>query len=177
MARITAIALRDKARTALLAAGGRGFVRFPDQGALLVSDVLRRCESEADKQKLMAALWQAGFAGSEQDGLLMIMPSDALLADMDCDACRIDWDGALHGTQALAARWLAKGKRPLTHAGRQLIVDTLRLTWQDRVPDGLRALRAQAAVMQRSGDTSGFYEAGAVLANWCKEQEGTCDED
>ena len=177
MARVTAIVLRDRARSVLLAAGGRGFVRFPEQGALLVSDAIRRCEGEADRQKLINALFLAGFESWLQDGLLMITPSDALLETITCDACPIDWDGPLHGAQALAARWLAKQRRTLTSAGRQLIVDCLRLTWRDRVVDGLRALCAQAAVMQRSGDTSGFYEAGAVLANWCNEQEGKAHED
>ena len=177
MARITAIVLRDRARAALLAAGGRGFVRFPEQGALLVSDALRRCESEEAEQKLKDALWQAGFESYKQDSLLLMTPSDALLENMTCDACEIDWDAPLHSAQALAKRWLAFECRPFTAAGRQLIVDCLRLTWQDRVMDGLRALRAQAAVMQRDGDTSGFYQAGAVLADWCNEQEGKRNED
>ena len=177
MARITAIALRDRARAALLSAGGRGFVRFPEQGALLVSDALRRCESEAAEQGLKDALWQAGFECYKQDGLLLMTPSDALLENIDCDTCRIDWDAPLHSAQALAKRWLACERRPLTAAGRQLIIDCLRLTWQDRVMDGLRALRAQAAVMQRNGDTSGFYQAGTVLADWCNEQEGERNED
>ena len=177
MARVTAIVLRDRARAALLGAGGRGFVRFPEQGALLVSDVLRRSESQEAGQKLMDALLQAGFESWQQDGLLLITPSDALLVQIDSASCAIDWEGSRHGAQALAARWMAKERRALTGAGRQLVVDCLRLTWQNRVMDGLRALRAQAAVMQRSGDTSGFYEAGAVLAEWCNEQEGKCDED
>ena len=172
MARVTAIALRDRARSALLASGGRGFVRFPEQGALLVSDVLRRCEDEAAKQKLLDALSQEGFESREQDGLLLINPSDALLQSIDCAACGIDWDGALHGAQALARRWMAKERRALTGAGRQLVIDCLRMTWQDRVANALRTLCAQAAVMQRSGDVSGFYEAGAVLADWCNTQEG-----
>ena len=106
-----------------------------------------------------------------------MMPSDALLESMACDACEVNWDSPLHSAQSLAKRWLACERRPLTAAGRKLIVDCLRLTWQDRVMDGLRALRAQAAVMQRDGDTSGFYQAGAVLANWCNEQEGKAHED
>lgn len=171
MARVTAIALRDRARQALLSAGGRGFVRFPDQGALLVSDVLRRCEGREDRQRLTDALLHAGFESCERDGLLLITPSDALLAQIGCDGCTIQWDGPLHGAQAQALRWMRKERRALTGAGRQLVVDALRLTWQDRVTDGLRALCAQAAVMQRSGDMSGFYEAGSVLADWCNEQE------
>ena len=177
MARLTAIALRDMARTALLSAGGRGFVRFLDQGALLVSDVLRRCEDDAAKKRLTDALTQAGFESCEQDGLLLITPADVLLAQIAADACDVDWESPLHGAQALAKRWLARERKALTPAGRQLMLDCLRMTWQDRVVDYLRQLSAQAAVMQRSGDTSGFYEVGAVLANWCNEQEGKRDED
>ena len=177
MARVTAIALRDRARTALLKAGGRGFVRFPEQGALLVSDMLRRCEDEQAEQKLMDALAQEGFVSWKQDGLLLINPSDELLQSVDCAACEVDWDGALHGVQALALRWMKREKQPLTPAGRQLVIDSLRLTWQDRMADGRALLSAQAAVMQRSGDTSGFCTAGAVLADWCDRQEGKCHED
>ena len=172
MACVTAIDLRNSARAALLGAGGRGFVRFCEQGALLVSDAIRRCEDDAARKTLTDALAQAGFESWTQDDLLMIMPSDALLEQMACEDCEVDWSSPLHGAQALAARWLARERQALTEAGRQLIVDCLRLTWQDRVMDGLRQLRAQAAVMQRSGDTSGFCQAGAVLADWCTEQEG-----
>jgi hypothetical protein len=164
--------MRDSARTALLGAGGRGFVRFCEQGALLVSDAIRRCEDDAARQKLTDALAQAGFESWTQDDLLMIVPSDVLLEQIACSSCEVDWTSQLHGAQALAARWLARERQALTKAGRQLIVDCLRLTWQDRVVDGLRQLRAQAAVMQRSGDTSGFCQAGAVLADWCRKQEG-----
>ena len=177
MARVTAIDLRDRARAALLAAGGRGFVRFCEQGALLVSDAIRRCEDDAAQRKLTDALAQVGFESWMQDDLLMMVPSDALLEQIACEGCEVDWSSPLHGAQALAVRWLARERAALTNAGRQLIADCLRLTWQNRVMDGLRALCAQAAVMQRSGDTSGFYEAGAVLAEWCNEQEGKCDED
>ena len=75
MAGITAIDLRDSARAALLGAGGRGFVRFCEQGALLVSDAIRRCEDDAARQKLTDALAQAGFESWTQDDLLMIVPS------------------------------------------------------------------------------------------------------
>lgn len=178
MARVTAIALRDCARAAMLEAGGRGFVRFPERGALLVSDAIRRCEDEAARTRLTAALEAAGFACRQEDQLLLIMPSDALLAQIDCeDSCEIDWDGPLCSVQALSARWLKKKRQPLTAQGRQLIIDTLRLTWQSRAAQGLEALRAQAAVMQREGDTSGFCQAGAVLKNWCDMQEGKAYED
>ena len=49
MARVTAVSLRNAAREAMLAAGARGFVRFMDSGALLVSDAVRRCADEAAK--------------------------------------------------------------------------------------------------------------------------------
>lgn len=178
MARITALTLRDRARTALLASGGRGFVRFPERGALLLSDAIRRCKDDAEKTRLIAALTEAGFTCREQGNLLEMTPTDALLAEIGCEgSCIIDWDGPLCRAQALSARWLKKPDSPLTQDGRQLIVDTLRLTWQDHVIGGLDALCAQAAVMQRKGDTSGFRTAGAVLKNWCDMQEGTGHED
>ena len=178
MARVTALSLRAAAREAMLAAGGRGFVRFPDRGTLLVSDALRRCESDADRKKLTDALSWAGFDASEQDGLLMINPKDELL---DAIAYKgdfaVDWDEKLDAVKALAMRWLGREKLPLTRAGRQLVIDVLRFTWQDRMTDGLEALRAHAAVMQRRGDTSGFSQAGAVLAYWCDRKEGKRHED
>lgn len=172
MARVTAIALRDRARAALLAAGGRGFVRFPERGALLVSDAIRRCEGDEAKARLTAALEEAGFVCYEQDNLLMITPADALLEAIGCEGgCEIDWDGPLCRVQALADRWLKKPRQPLSQSGRRLMIDTLRLTWQNRAADGLDALCAQAAVMQREKDTSGFRQAGAVLKDWCDMQE------
>jgi hypothetical protein len=89
----------------------------------------------------------------------------------------VNWDGGLYAVQALAVRWMKRERQPMTSAGRQLVIDSLRLTWQDRMADGLTMLRAQAAVMQRSGDTSGFCTAGAVLAGWCDRQEGKHHED
>lgn len=178
MARVTAISLRSAAREVMLAAGGRGFVRFPESGALLVSDAIRRCEDDAAKQRLIDALAQAGFACTEQGGLLMINPSDALLEGIAYHGrLAVDWDGSLCDLQALARRWLGRQNQPLTPAGRRLIIDALRLTWHDRWADGLTQLRAQAAVMQRCGDVSGFYQAGAVLAHWCDEQGGKRHED
>lgn len=178
MARVTAVSLRNRAREAMLLAGGRGFVRFMDSGALLVSDAVRRCADEAAKQRLMDALHLAGFDCREQDGLLLMDPSDALLEEIACETgAAVDWSSPRCAAQALAARWLKRQALPLTEAGRQLIVDTLRQTWQQRAEDDFSALRAQAAVMQRAGDVSGFYQAGAVLAHWCEEQEGKGHED
>lgn len=178
MARVTAVSLRDSARNALLAAGGRGFVRFCEQGALIVSDAIRRCESDAQRDKMIASLDRAGFDCREQDGLLLIDPKDQLLEVIAYDGdFAVDWDGKLCAVQALAVRWLNRKKQPLTAAGRQMIIGGLRLTWQDRLKDGLTHLRAQAAEMQRKGDTSGFQETGAVLADWCDRQEGKQHED
>lgn len=178
MARVTAVSLRDRVRSALIAAGGRGFVRFPECGALLVSDAVRRCESDADRKKLTDALSRAGFDASEQDDLLMINPKDELLQAIAYEgAFSVNWDGVLSDVQALAMRWLGREKQPLTQEGRQLVIDALRFTWQDRMTDGLEALRAHAAVMQRQGDTSGFLQAGIILADWCDRQEGRCHED
>jgi len=178
MARVTAVSLRNAAREAMIAAGGRGFVRFMDSGALLVSDAIRRSEDDAAKQRLIAAIHQAGFDCRELDGLLMINPTDALLDAIAYEGdFSVHWSGALCAEQALALRWMKRERQPLTRAGRQLIIDGLRLTWQDRISDGLDALRAQAAVLQRKGDTSGFAQAGAVLADWCDRQEGKQDED
>lgn len=178
MARVTAVSFRNAAREAMLSAGGRGFVRFMDSGALLVSDAVRRCEDDAAKQKLVDALYKAGFACCEQDGLLMIDPQDELLETIVYDGdFAVHWDEALCDVQALAVRWMKRERQPLTPAGRQLVINTLRLTWQERMADGLTLLRAQAAVMQRSGDTSGFCTAGAVLADWCDRQEEKHHED
>lgn len=172
MACMTAVSLRNAARETLLAAGGRGFVRFAESGALLVSDAIRRCESDAAKEHLLEALAQAGFVCMERGGLLMMNPSDVLLETIAFEGCfSVNWADPLCGLQALARRWLSRKKRPLTPDGRQLVIDALRLTWQDRRTDGFEQLRAQAAVMQRNGDTSGFDLAGAVLAHWCIGQE------
>lgn len=178
MARVTAVSLRNRAREAMLLAGGRGFVRFPERGALLVSDAVRRCGDDAQKHALLCALAQAGFVCREQDGLLLMDPSDALLEEIACETgAAVDWSSPRCAAQALAARWLRRQALPLTEAGRQLIIDTLRQTWQHRAEDDFSALRAQAAVMQRAGDVSGLYQAGAVLAHWCEEQEGKGHED
>ena len=42
----------------------------------------------------------------------------------------------------------------------------------DRVLSGLPALRAQAAVMLRRGDRSGLHEAGALLKEFCEQEQG-----
>ena len=55
---------------------------------------------------------------------------------------------------------------------RKNIVETLRLLWQDdaHVRCGLPALRARAAACLRIHDDSGFFLAGALLAERCQKQ-------
>jgi len=176
MARVTAIGLRAAAREAMIAAGGRGFMRFlPPGGALLATDAVRRCESDAQKTAMIDALAAAGFACCERDGLLMLTPKDELLCGIVfAGKHEIDWNLPQHRVQALGAGWIRKQKRQLTEDGRQLIIEALRLAWQPvkTEKDGLEALRARAAVMLRRGDDSGFYEAGAVLLGWCDQETG-----
>ena len=178
MARVTAVRLRERAREAMLAAGGRGFVRFlPEGGALLATDAIRRCGDAAAREMLMDALGQAGFACALRGGLLELTPVEDVLSALDGEGTAIDWESPLHPAQALAVRFLARPKQRLTRDGRQLVVEALRLTWQtgETLLAGLPALRAQAAVMLRSGDGSGLHEAGAVIWEFC-EQEGKWDE-
>ena len=179
MARVTAVRLRGRAREAVLAAGGRGFVRFlPAGGALLATDAIRRCGDDAARERLTQALRAAGFACGVRGGLLDMTPADDVLSALDGEkTIAVCWESPLHPAQALAGRFLAAEKRPLTPDGRQLILETLRLTWlaPDRVLSGLPALRARAAVMLRRGDRSGFCEAGAVLKEFC-ELGGMTDE-
>lgn len=174
MAGVTAAALRDLARETVRRAGGCGFMRFaPEGGALLATDAPRRCADGA--QALIRALEEAGFSCACSGGLLLLSPADALLNAMDAPPgeAPIDWDSPLHPAQALAARWLAAPRAPLTDAGRRLAVETLRLTGQPGrdVLSGLGALRARAAVMLRSHDCSGMRAAGAVLRAWCDAQK------
>lgn len=176
MARVTVVRLRERAREAMLAAGGRGFMRFLSAGgALLATDAIRRCGDDAARARLTDALHAAGFVCEARGGLLELTPADGvLLAFSGGGRAAIDWENPLHPAQALAARFLNNPKQPLTPAGRQLIVETLRLTWlaPDRVLPGLPALRAQAAVMLRQGDRSGLHEAGAVLREFCEQEQG-----
>ena len=176
MARVTAVRLREQARGAMLAAGGRGFVRFlPAGGALLATDAIRRCEDDTSRARLTDALAQAGFACGMRSGLLEMTPTDdVLLVPGGEERVAVDWESPLHPAQALARRFLANAQQPLTPAGRRLILETLRLTWlaPDRVLSGLPALRAQAAVMLRRGDRSGLHEAGALLKEFCEQEQG-----
>lgn len=174
MACVTAVRLRDRAREAMLSAGGRGFVRFlPAGGALLATDAIRRCADDAARARMTEALTAAGFVCEARGGLLEMTPADAALCALCGGAATVDWKAPLHPAQALAARFLRHERRMLTPAGRQLVLEALRLTWraEDELLAGLSALRARAAVMLRQGDISGLYEAGAVLWEFCEREE------
>ncbi len=179
MARVTALALRDAARAAMLDAGGRGFVRFlPPGGALLATDAIRRCSDEAARSALEVALADAGFACCEHGGLLLLTPKDEVLSRIEYDAqAQIDWSSPLHPVMALGARWHKRERQALTEDGRQLVLETLRLSWQPvkQAQDGIETLRAQGAVMLRTGDSSGMHEAGAALLNWCDQWTDVTD--
>lgn len=175
MAALTAAALRDGARAAMLAGGGCGFMRFciEEPDALLVTDALRRCGDDVQRARLLHALEDAGFACREQEGLLLLAPADALLREAGGEqAVEICWDSPLSAAQSLSLRWQRVPPLPFSKAGRRLVLDTLRLTGLPGgdVLDGLCALRAQAAVMLRSGDRSGMHEAGALLGRWAMDQ-------
>ena len=75
-------ALRERARAAVFAAGGRGFVRFLPAGetALLVSDAPRRC---GDVPALLDGCRAAGFDARERNGLLLLTPTEAALRALD----------------------------------------------------------------------------------------------
>lgn len=160
-----AVALRSLAREAVLASGGRGFVRFlPPGGALLATDALCRASQE-QAEAISAALREAGFACKTSGALLLLTPQDALLTAAPKTKTTVDWAGGAYAAQALALRWQERPPLPLTPAGRQLVLETLRLIWQPeaRVYKGIDALRGRAAVMLRGGDASGLHEAGAYL--------------
>lgn len=170
MAAVTA--LRGRARAAVFASGGRGFVRFLPAGeeALLVSDAPRRCGGAA---ALLAGCEAAGFAARFRDGLLLLTPTEetlrALIAPVPIE---VDWNAADAPIAAFAARLMRRENGPLTQEGLRLVVETLRLLWQDEthVRRGMAALRARSAACLRKHDDSGFFLAGALLAEWFQEQ-------
>ena len=174
MAAVSAKSVRDRAREAIFAAGGRGFVRFlPSGGALLVSDAARRCENA---QALLDACRAAGFAVEEKNGLLDLTPEDGVLRAL-CDACtqtlRIDdWDGEAASAGAFAIRLMRKKDTTLTADGRQLVLETLRLLSQDdaHILMGLEGIRARAAAQLRHRDESGLRAAGVLIADWFGRQ-------
>lgn len=167
--------LRDLARDVMLESGGRGFVRFvPGGDALLVTDAPGRC---ADGGSLfLKGLENAGFSCWLDGALGYILPGDALLLSL-CERkggpVPGNWTSPLHPVCALANRFLREPCLELTRQGRALLLETARLLWrpQAQVLAGLGAIRARAAALLRTGDRSGMHEAGAMLANWCDEQE------
>lgn len=177
MAMLTALALRARAREAMLLSGGRGFMRFADGGALLVTDAPRHGAHEEAAGRIASALEARGFVCRVTDGLMEITPGRALLENLEAGVCTpVDWESPLAPAQALGARWSREKKRPLTPEGQALVVQTLRLLWQpeDRVLAGLSALRGQAAVMLRKGDRSGMAQAGGLLGEWCRQEGIAC---
>ena len=158
--------IRTSARDAIFAAGGRGFVRFLPAGeeALLVSDAPRRC---ANLPVLLDACRAAGFAAQEQDGLLLLTPTEKKLHCLNLPrTIDVDWMREDAPLAAFAARLMRRKDQPLTENGLRLAVETLRLLWQDdaHVRRGLPMLRARAAACLRTHDDSGFFLAGALLA-------------
>lgn len=173
-----AVRLRTRARDALLAAGGRGFVRFDKAGDLLISDAARRCANGQTLVGLIDALCENGFSTHISDGMIGMNPTDALIGELAADAAipQIDWESPLHPAQSLAARWMNMPETAMTDCGRMLAIETLRLIWQpqERVMAGLPALRARAAAMLRERDTGGMRQAGAILAKYLTTQRGEC---
>ena len=143
-------------------------MRFLPAGetALLVSDAPRRC---GDVPALLDGCRAAGFDARERDGLLLLTPTEAALRALDVPArIDVDWDAPDAPTAAFAAYLMRRADRPLTEDGLRLVVETLRLLWQDEahVRAGLPALRARAAACLRVGEDSGFFLSGALLAGW-----------
>ena len=164
--------IRAGARDAIFAAGGRGFVRFLPAGedALLVSDAPRRCERPS---ALLEACQAAGFDAQERDGLLLLTPTEERLRRLNLpQSIDVDWASAAVPLAAFAARLMRREDRPLTENGLRLAVETLRLLWQDdeHVRRGLPMLRARAAACLRERDDSGFFLAGALLAERFQKQ-------
>ena len=115
-------AVRSKARDAVFAAGGRGFVRFLPDGeeALLVSDAPRRCQNPS---ALLCACGAAGFGAEERDGLLLLTPTEETLRSLNLPrAIDVDWSSADAPLAAFAARLMHRGDRPLTENGLRFAV-------------------------------------------------------
>ena len=111
---------------------------------------------------------------AERNGLLLLTPTEAALRALDVPArIDVDWDAPDAPTAAFAAYLMRRADRPLTEDGLRLVVETLRLLWQDEahVRAGLPALRARAAACLRVGEDSGFFLSGALLAGW---MDGLC---
>lgn len=179
MARLTAEGLRALAREALGEAGARGFVRFLPEGgeALLLTDAPRFLPDDAARERLLSALRARGFSPlPEADGLLALLPDDALLLRMaeTEPGFAWDWDGPLSGAFSLADRWLRAPDAPLSPEGRRLAVETARLLWrwEAEALAGLPRLRALGAEAQRAR-AGGLRIAGGILLSWCKRAAGT----
>jgi len=165
--------MRNIARCVVMGCGARGFVRFDDRGdCLLVTDAALRCGDGG--AALRAALHAAGFVCKSSGALLGINPGDALLERL-CARERgitIDWESTLHPAQALAVRLMRSETEALTERGRAFVLRMARALWQPqgRVLAQMADIRAEAAVLLREGDRSGFAPAGRLLANWTDEQ-------
>ena len=165
--------MRNFARGAIADCVARGFVRFDDRGdCLLVTDAALRCGDGG--MALRAALHAVGFVCKSSGALLGINPGDALLERL-CARERgitIDWESPLHPAQALAVRLMRGETEALTEPGRNFVLRVARVLWQPqgRVLAQLADIRAEAAMLLRAGDRSGFAPAGRLLANWADEQ-------
>jgi len=150
-------------------------MRFAEEGnSLLVCDAAARCEDHGEA--LCAALREAGFLCRRDGALLCLVPNDALLERL-CEqaaAPQVDWASELYPVQAFAARLLREERAEMTESGRAFVLQTARLLWRPapQVLRGIAALRAQAAVLLREGDRTGFARAGAMLCNWTIDQKG-----
>lgn len=105
--------------------------------------------------------------------MLLLTPTEETLRSLNLPrAIDVDWSSADAPLAAFAARLMRRGDRPLTENGLRFAVETLRLLWQDdaHVRCGLPALRARAAACLRIHDDSGFFLAGALLAERCQKQ-------
>lgn len=157
----------------MIQSGARGFMRFSEEGGgLLVCDAAARSADHGEA--LCAALQKAGFLCRLDGALLYLEPDDALLERL-CAlrvAPQIDWASELHPVQAFAARLLKEERTEMTPTGRAFVLDTARLLWKPKrqVLRGMDVLRAQAAVLLREGDRTGFARAGALLYNWTIDQ-------
>ncbi|MFR2150733.1 MAG: hypothetical protein ACLS7Z_09585 [Christensenellales bacterium] len=160
-------AVRSKARDAVFAAGGRGFVRFLPDGeeALLVSDAPRRCQNSS---ALLCACGAAGFGAEERDGLLLLTPTEETLRSLNLPrAIDVDWSSADAPLAAFAARLMRRGDRPLTEDGLRP-VETQACSGRMKCTRGTRAARQSGAC--RAWATAAF-SAGALLAGW---MDGLC---
>lgn len=166
---MTPISWRDRARTALMAAGERCFVRFARAGdeALFITDA-----------RDVSALVNAGFYMRAQRGRIWAfdVPDAWYLALSGCVMEKREWNTARGMLLAAFSRRLsgASGNdAPLTDAGRAFLREVARGCFSPGGADEktMAALRARAAVLQRGHDT-GAFAAAAGLAAAALKQEG-----